>query len=1130
MADDYRADTNTTGRLTVGGSTKGVFETAYDADWFKVSLQAGTTYIFSLSGNPTGDGTLNNFAGISLNVQDSQGNYAPGQSYGTYQGINSAFAQFTAQSSGTFFFNLSGAYTVGSYTVRANTAATDDYSADIQTSATLRDGATLAGVFERADDVDWIKFHVEAGQIVVFSAGGEVSSSSFSGQIYDDSGNYRTGYSQYAPFIAQASGDYYYAVSAYGRIGAYTQTMQVITDDYDGDGTSTGRLSEGGQASGKIDYYGDADRFMMNMEAGKIYTITLKAQGNGTSPSLTLFGPGGTYTDIGSTSTAPDGTVTLSYQATSTGQYGVNVSGYDTRTYQLTAGIAELDDWGNTRDTAAALTLNQKVSGKLQAARDTDMFKLDLKGGVTYRFDLTADQSNYYLSSTLSDSGGRTVASMSGGSTHYSYTPTGDDTFYVAQSLSYSAAGSQGFTLTASLATDDYSANSATTGRLLVGGSRAGNIEDVNDRDWFALSLNANTYYWFNLDTAQQNGGTLYAYANTTFNLRDSSGAVVATVPQIYNGVPTMAFTTGAKGTYYLEVGSSSSSGTYTVRAQLGRADDYGNDQAHAAAVQANSIIKGEVEVLSDKDMFKLTAVAGMTYVVQLTPQKGSASVYGSAALDITGPDGLNVRGISSDNTVVRVFEATKSGDYYIGVSSSLYYGWTGTYTLVANAAGVDDFAASAGTTALLDPLTPVHGTIGVADDHDWIKVHLDAGRTYVFDLKGNLSGGGSLDTGSGYYSNAGMTLLDANGSYLANSALPSSTTGSDPRIRFQATTTGDFFLDVHGSGSLANTGTYTVQEVQTNLDNTGPKLLSSNAVDGATNLSMTPKFMLTFDETIMLSGGVSITDGYGAVVSTTITGPQASVAGNTLTVDPHTYLMPGMTYTVDLGSVVDLAGNVGSGAKTFTFTVAKPVTSGTDANDYLLGSGTSKTLDGGAGVDTAYYASSRAVFNIRHNADGSTTVQDYRGAGLGDTLTNIERLQFNDGAYALDIEGIAGQAYRLYQAAFNRTPDTAGLGFWIAHLDKGLSLSEAANFFINSPEFSATYGAAPADTDFVTLLYKNVLHRAPDTDGNKFWMDHLHDGLSRADALKFFSESPENHDAVAKLIGNGFGFTPYGG
>lgn len=80
---------------------------------------------------------------------------------------------------------------------------------------------------------------------------------------------------------------------------------------------------------------------------------------------------------------------------------------------------------------------------------------------------------------------------------------------------------------------------------------------------------------------------------------------------------------------------------------------------------------------------------------------------------------------------------------------------------------------------------------------------------------------------------------------------------------------------------------------------------------------------------------------------------------------------------------------------------------------------------------------------------------------------------KFDNVAYALDTEGASGQAYRLYKSAFNRTPDASG---------------------------------------------------------SQYWVDNLQHGQSRADLLFYFSEGKENHEAVAKLIGDGFSYTPYGG
>lgn len=146
-------------------------------------------------------------------------------------------------------------------------------------------------------------------------------------------------------------------------------------------------------------------------------------------------------------------------------------------------------------------------------------------------------------------------------------------------------------------------------------------------------------------------------------------------------------------------------------------------------------------------------------------------------------------------------------------------------------------------------------------------------------------------------------------------------------------------------------------------------------------------------------------------------------------------------------------------------------------------------------------------------------------------TLQGIERLAFADQAVALDIDGVAGEAYRIYRAAFDRTPDAPGLGFWIGRMDANVTLDRLAESFVASQEFLDLYGAAPTNADMVTRLYENILQRAPEQAGYDYWLNVLdtHRGTV-AQVLAAFSESGENHDGTAALIANGILFTPYGG
>lgn len=199
----------------------------------------------------------------------------------------------------------------------------------------------------------------------------------------------------------------------------------------------------------------------------------------------------------------------------------------------------------------------------------------------------------------------------------------------------------------------------------------------------------------------------------------------------------------------------------------------------------------------------------------------------------------------------------------------------------------------------------------------------------------------------------------------------------------------------------------------------------------------------------------------------------------------------------------------------------------GTAGNNMLAAGAGGGLLDGKEGVDTAVFANTSA--NYKLSTDGTNvTVLDYVN-GSTTTLANVERVQFSDKTLALDINGNAGEAYRLYQAAFNRTPDKGGLGYWIDSMDGGHTLMQVANSFIESAEFHDRYGANPNDAQYVEALYANVLHRTPDAAGYDFWL-HSIQLVSRAQVLVDFSESAENQVQVIGAIQNGIDYTPWHG
>jgi Ca2+-binding RTX toxin-like protein len=245
---------------------------------------------------------------------------------------------------------------------------------------------------------------------------------------------------------------------------------------------------------------------------------------------------------------------------------------------------------------------------------------------------------------------------------------------------------------------------------------------------------------------------------------------------------------------------------------------------------------------------------------------------------------------------------------------------------------------------------------------------------------------------------------------------------------------------------------------------------------------------------------------------------PRAGQSGLTLTGDDSSQRL--------VGSALDDKIDGGAGNDILVGLAGKDLLKGGEDGDTLAGGADDDTLDGGSGTDYAVFENAYTDYKV-WSESGVFHVQALNGDGGHDLLTGIERLRFGDKTLALDIDGVGGQSYRLYQAAFNRTPDLPGLGFWIKHMDEGLSLKEAANFFLTSPEAQKLYGINPSNEDLVKAMYANVLHRTPEAEGFNFWMGHLANGLSRADMLAYFSESPENKAALIGVLENGFTYTP---
>ncbi len=191
-----------------------------------------------------------------------------------------------------------------------------------------------------------------------------------------------------------------------------------------------------------------------------------------------------------------------------------------------------------------------------------------------------------------------------------------------------------------------------------------------------------------------------------------------------------------------------------------------------------------------------------------------------------------------------------------------------------------------------------------------------------------------------------------------------------------------------------------------------------------------------------------------------------------------------------------------------------------------------------GSQVNGGFYGQAPSLTNLDANRNLAPTV-DYRAvygsvldqwldADAGEVLgANYENLGFvaKPATKASPTPpsiatGLAArdQVFRLYQAYFRRSPDAAGLEYWVGQRAQGVSIDAVSQAFAGSAEFAEIYGSVD-NQGFVDLVYQNVLGRLGDPQGRAFWVGQLNEGMERGRVMIGFSDSPEFRSQIGPVI-----------
>ena len=616
---DFPVTTSTTGAVTVGGEVSGKIGAADDHDWFAVTLEADKTYRIDLEGSPTGAGTLWN--PFLRGIHDSTGTLVAGTTNDDGGAGRNSREYFTAEEAGIYYVAAGGYGTSqGTYTLSVadvTDGEPDDFSAGTDTTGAVDVGGSVSGHLELWHDRDWFAVELEAGRFYSITL-----KSSWTGDnplydpvlraIYDTDGNRvasaggHWGGDRIATFAPVDGGTYYVEAGGGGDDeGTYTLSVTDVThrisDDFEAGTGTTGRVAVGGSATGEIDYIGDRDWFAVELMAGNTYRFDQE------HPPNVLYDPilrgihdadgdliAGTKDSSGSLGDSrvfftPEDTgtyyVAAGAAADTTGSYTLSVINYS----------SVVDDYAAETGTRGAVAVGGSATGEIDYADDRDWFAVDLEAGESYQIDMrgsTSGDGTLYgpkligihdaegdlIHGTWARDGGVGVYPNS----RVTFTAEEAGTYYVEAAGNKNQTGT--YTLSVTHLTDDYEAGTDTTGTVDVDGSMRGEIEIPNDRDWFAVELDADKTYRIDMKGSETGHGTLYnpnLYGvrdadgdPIEYGVRDADGVLISgtrinELDWVHNS--RVFFTPEDTGTYYVEAGAAHVrlgggwQGTYTL-------------------------------------------------------------------------------------------------------------------------------------------------------------------------------------------------------------------------------------------------------------------------------------------------------------------------------------------------------------------------------------------------------------------------------------------------------------------------------------------------------------------------------------------------------------------------------------
>ncbi|MEX1233005.1 MAG: pre-peptidase C-terminal domain-containing protein [Planctomycetaceae bacterium] len=765
--DDHGQSPNHATIVPIGATQTGEITFDGDADFFRVHLSAGQTYIFETKLGTLGDTTMSLLApdGKTVLAYDDDGGLG-----------RASRIIFTPQTGGTYYLNVRP----------FNYQDRGTYSLEIRKAqiAPISAPTLIAPLTSTVDDTPNFEWTAVAG------------ASSYELVVHDiTSGEQNVIHvvvnsTSYAPAVALDLGHSYSwkvrAVSPMGGTSSYTNLAYFNIpgglDDHDNVPADATDIVPGAW-QGNIDYLGDEDWFRINTVPGTTYVI----QTTGGTRAYLYDNTVATISDsIGSTLTTGidgrlidnvvDGTLNLALTNLDLAVDISNGASLSNGTIiQIGAELMEITGGaGNNRTvtrgfggTAAAAHLaGDDVIVRSIRVDDPTAFK----STTPFSIRIGGEQMLVTAIGAGVDADRFLVTRGTGGTTasnHFvnnTVLQLGTVTFNVANVAGFPAA--PGFTV------------------------------QIDNERFLVTAINGDEF-------------TATRGADNTTPARHNAGANVSL--QVFGGLSTLQFTATNKGPYFIQIRNPfGGTGAYTMTVGGLAGDTHGDTPGTAFPIALNQTVEASIESHRDEDWFVFTAPHDGHFIFE--------TVLGSlldSTLQLYDTAGTTLLQSDNDSGVGRASKIER--DMLTGQTIRLRaQGFDlriGTYAIKVGELPADDHLNNslnpAGLTQLLlnNPVFG-NGSIEVPGDQDWFKIDVVAGQKFI------------LETVSGTLNDTTMTLYAADGTtQLAfdDDGGP----GKLSRITYTPTVTGTFFVRVKAFSALV-TGTYQVTYTAGTADDFG--------------------------------------------------------------------------------------------------------------------------------------------------------------------------------------------------------------------------------------------------------------------------------------------------------------------